>query len=432
MAEEGDRTTGREGMTQQADPFAVFVQGHRRGMSRRGPRFNSGEHVWLGGAGAERARVEVSQLLGVEIQDEVFTSIRRRVARESLQYGELVALSGDFYESPGDLFDEKPSPFPLLSGQTDIDGLRKGFAVELDWIEAREHAVASRPYPDETLRFAWSAKSYLELALRNVDHFGWHNVRAYVRHHEEALRLAASARGADDETWRRALCMNAFADHFLTDGFAAGHVRVPRAEICAWAEARGLNDKVSGSLSKILHDQDGHVDTGSLHGVVDESRRPADDGLAVEDSTGARWFTRCDGQLFLGPERLPAVERPTLAVAASVEELLLAWLRSEHPRGVFEATKYVPFPRDDTPALSAKFGASMSEAERTALWKSVSWYAKIPWLAGLEREHLDALLEALPGLMDRFRGQVAADIAGDPAGIARIAPRYVQAYARLA
>jgi hypothetical protein len=401
-------------------------------MSRRGPRFNSGEHIWLGGAGAERARVEVSQLLGVEVREDLLTSIRRRLALEPLQYGELVALSGDFYESPEDLFDEKPSRFPLLSGKADMEGLRKGFAVELDWIEAREHGLANRPYPDETLRFAWSAKSYLELALRNVDHFGWHNVRAYVRHHEEALRLAASARGAEDERWRRALCTNAFADHFLTDGFAAGHVRVPRAEICAWAEGRGLSDKVSGALSKILHDQDGHVDARSLHGVVDEDARAADDGLAVEDSTGTRWFTRCDGQLFLGPGRSPAVERPTLAVAASVKELLFAWLQGEHPRGIFEATKYVPFPRDETPPLSAKFGAGMTDAERTALWKTVSWYAKIPWLAGLEREHLDALIEALPGLMDRFRVRVAAEVAGDPAGIARIAPRYVQAYARLA
>jgi hypothetical protein len=414
------------------DPFALFVEGHRRGMSRRGPRFNSGEHVWLGGAGAERARAEVSQLLGVEVGPALFTSIRRRLALEPLQYGEIVALSGDFYESPEDLFDEKPSRFPLLCGQADIDGLRKGFAAELDWIEARQHGLANRAYPDETLRFAWSAKSYLELALRNVDHFGWHNVRAYVRHHEEALRLAASARGAEDERWRRALCVNAFADHFLTDGFAAGHVRVPRAEIRAWAEARGLSDKVSGSLSKILHDQDGHVDAGSLHGVVDENARAEDDGLAVEDSTGTRWFTRCDGQLFLGPERSPSVERPTLAVAASVKELLLAWLRNERPRGVFEATRYVPFPRADTPPLSAKFAASMSEDDRTALWKSVSWYAKIPWLAGLERAHLDALIEALPGLMERFRGQVAADVAGDPAAIARIAPPYVEAYSRVA
>lgn len=32
------------------------------------------------------------------------------------------------------------------------------------------------------------------------------------------------------ETFRWALFTNAFADHFLTDAFAAGHVRVPRAE----------------------------------------------------------------------------------------------------------------------------------------------------------------------------------------------------------
>jgi hypothetical protein len=415
------------------DPFSIFVSAHRRHLpATRGKRFNSGEHVWLGGAGAERARQVVGHTLGVRLREDLFTSIARRFSREPLQYGEIVALSGDFYESAEQLFEEKPSAFPLLSGQADLDGLRVAFAEELDWIEDREKRRIARPYPDENIRFAWSAKSYVELALRNVDHFGWHNVRAYVRHHREALRLAAEARGAENETFRRALYTNAFADHFLTDGFAAGHVRVPRAEIRAWAQERGLNDKIGGSLSKILHDQDGHVDLSSLHGVVDESTRAPEDGLAVEDSKGVRWLTRCDGQLFLGPEDSVTVQRPILAVTASVMELLYAWLRGELPRGVYDATTFVPFPRTDAAPLSTKFSADMSEDERAALWKSVAWYSKIPWIGGVIREHLDELLQVLPDLMAQLRARVVADVATDRESIERMAPRYVTAFAQIA
>jgi hypothetical protein len=416
-----------------ADPFSVFLAVHRRNLPpTRGKRFNSGEHVWLGGAGAERAREEVQQALGVPLRDDLFTSIRRRVAREELQYGEIVALSGDFYESPEALFEEKPAALPWFSGQANISGLRDVFNEELRWIEDSQHGRAKVSYPEDNIRMAWSAKSYVELALRNVDHFGWHNMRAYVRHHGEALRLAAAARGQDDETFRRALYTNAFADHFLTDGFAAGHIRVPRAEILAWAERNGLNDKVAGALSKVLHDQDGHVDVRCLHGVDDENARSPDDGLGVQDSTSTKWFARCDGQLFLQSPGSVAVDRAVAAVTASVGELLFAWLRGEQPRTLFEATRYVPFPRPDLPSLSEKFSASMLGAERDMLWRSVAWYSKIPWISGLSRRHLDDLLEALPDLMKNFREQVAADVVREPESIARIAPPYVAAYACLA
>lgn len=114
-----------------------------------------------------------------------------------------------------------------------------------------------------------------------------------------------------NETFRRALYTNAFADHFLTDAFAAGHIRVPRAEIRNWAEARGLGDKIAGALSKLLHDQDGHIDLESLHGPVDENDGRPEDGLLVQDSTGTSWSTRCDGQLFLetNAAQSTAVER---------------------------------------------------------------------------------------------------------------------------
>jgi hypothetical protein len=312
--------------------------------------------------------------------------------------------------------------------------VRAIFEEELRWIRERQQGRSGTVYPDENIRLAWNAKSYVELALRNTAHFGWHNLVAYRVHHAEALRLAASTGGREDETFRRALYTNAFADHFLTDGFAAGHIRVPRAQIRVWADGLDLGEKVAGALSKVLHDQDGHVDLQSLHGAHDENRRPLGDGLLVQDSTGQTFTTRCDGQLFLEStaDQSPAIERAVMAVSASVTELLLAWKRRELPAGIYTATELVPFPHPDAPTLAQKFPADLPEADLTRLLESVAWYTKIRWLGGVQRGHLRQLFQALPGLMAGFRAEVAAAAEADPEIRARIAAPYIEAYKRIA
>jgi hypothetical protein len=419
------------------DPLTLFVAAHRagRGRTRGAKRFNAGEHAWLADEGARRACDRLSRSLNLGDGERLFASIARRDGVEELRYGELVALSGDFYESPEALLEERPSALPWLYEGNDLSDLRRYFADELAWIEARLNGAGDPVYPDYNVRFSWNAKAYVELALRNTDHFGWHNVRAYCRHHARALDLALAARGRDDETFRQALYTSAFADHFLTDGFAAGHVRVPRAQIRAWAEETGRGEKLAGVLSKVLHDQDGHVDAGSLHGQVDENARAPGDGLHVQNAAGDEWYTRCDGQLFLErrADAGPAVEHAVEAVAASVGELLFAWRRRELPRERYEATRLVPFPHPRAPPLAEKFPARLPDAAFDALCGRVEWYARIPWVgAGFRRDDLRDLLAALPGLMERFRAEVSRDAAAEPDLTARMDPGYVSAYERVA
>lgn len=429
---------GPEGL--ELDPLTVFLSLHQRSLpaTRAAKRFNAGEHAWLASAGAAGACKQLAEEQAITVDEALFQAIRRRHAPEELQYGELVALSGDFYPSPGALFDEKPARLPWLWEKNDLSDIRSIFAEELGWIEGRLSQQPFRPYPDSNVRFAWNAKSYVELALQNTDHFGWHNMLAYCEHHEAALQLAREAEGRDNETFRRALYTNAFADHFLTDGFAAGHIRVPRAEIISWAERKKLDPKIAGALSKLLHDQDGHVDVHSLHNAAAERDRHSEDGLRVRDATGAEWYTRCDGQLFLeGDLGLPRIERPVLAVQASVYELLLAWTKRELPRGAYQATRFVPYPHPDERPLVDKFSAELPEDSLRALWKSVSWYAKIPWLVGLEREHVRALFESLPEIMAEFRANVARaarmhEGRYEDERVARLEPRYVAAYLTIA
>jgi hypothetical protein len=417
----------------EGDPLTLFLEPRRRtATGARVPArpFESGEHIWIGSAGAELACREL-RTAGKVFDRTIFQSIKRRRTDDRLSYGELVALSGDFYGSPSALYDEAPARLPWLWEDNDLSDLREIFEEELAWIEARQSGRGAEKYPDNNLRMAWNAKSYIELALDNTAHFGWHNALEYARHHEAALDLARQAEGRENDTWRRALFTNAFADHFLTDGFAAGHVRVPRAEIRVWGEGRGYSEKVAGALSKLLHDQDGHV--SSFHSAGESGRDQAD-GLRVTNAAGASWFTFCDGQLFLPPgaAQSPAVETPVRAVAQSVKELLLAWREGRDPAGPFAATSHVPFPHPDAPSLTEKFPRAMPTARFDALLGSVNWYSKIPWIGpGLTAGHVRALLENLPDLMERFRQRVAADRAANPGIVKRIDAGYLDGFARV-
>lgn len=67
--------------------------------------------------------------------------------------------------------------------------------------------------------------SFMQLLEANVDHFGPEARLTYNAGHALALDWAAKG------DLNKALAINAFADHFLEDSFAAGHMRVPRAEI---------------------------------------------------------------------------------------------------------------------------------------------------------------------------------------------------------
>lgn len=118
----------------------------------------------------------------------------------ALRYGEIGALAGDYYETPDSLAREITS-------------------------KVAEAIRRVTPEHDGTylLDFHRDVGKYVGLALRNEDHFAPRSWIAYAVHHGEALRLALGARDLE-----AALVRNAFADHFLEDAFATGHLRTPR------------------------------------------------------------------------------------------------------------------------------------------------------------------------------------------------------------
>ncbi|RKH65214.1 hypothetical protein D7X96_24155 [Corallococcus interemptor] len=402
------------------DPLRAFFDVREEQLGGAQP-FDGGEHLWVGNAGALKA--------ATKRKAGPFGPFQRSKSPEHLTYGEIVAFSGDFYGSPEELFDETPSPLPWLREANDLDDLLKALRNEAAWINLPP-AQRGTQYPDQNLVLWWNAKQYSELALQNTPHFGWHNALVYARHHEAALKLAVQAaqepsRAKQELLWRQAVYTNGFADHFLTDGFSAGHVRAPAAQIRRWAEQAGMNKKLAGVLIKVIHDQDGHIH--ELHSKADHSARTG--GLHVVNALKQEWHTRCDGQLFLTGPADASVETAVEAVADSVEELLSAYQEQKIPQGVFAATRRLPWPHPDEPALITKFPADIDRVKVEALYDSIRWYLLLPVLGANARpEHIEKCCAHLPQLMEDFRDDVTKQVAKEPALIARLAPEYVAAY----
>ncbi|KAH7467569.1 hypothetical protein FOMA001_g15787 [Fusarium oxysporum f. sp. matthiolae] len=124
--------------------------------------------------------------------------------------------------------------------------------------------------------------SFMQLLEANVDHFGVEARSTYNAGHAVALEVAA---GGDLKT---ALAVNAFADHFLQDSFAAGHIRVPRKEIAEIAKIHPYSipflkhediARVINASSNVMHNEDGEL------------------GLWLESPSGERWKAFGDGRL---------------------------------------------------------------------------------------------------------------------------------------
>ena len=172
------------------------------------------------------------------------TADQKRSLKDGLTYGEVVALSGDFY-SGWDALNRAPlreiyDLIPLMH--------RKGSTEEL------QEATGGR---------------YLALAEKNESHFtnvrpGHRNIDVWWRTHAAAIE--AARRGDANSAWGQ----SAIADHFLTDAFSGGHVRVERKKLMD----RGALGNVE---SKILHDLDNE------HGVEVTNDRGDDPWIAYGD-----------------------------------------------------------------------------------------------------------------------------------------------------
>ncbi|MBN1210558.1 MAG: hypothetical protein JXB05_37235 [Myxococcaceae bacterium] len=166
----------------------------------------------------------------------------------TLTYGEVVALAGDYYGTPEELTAElTPAVAEAIRGVTPQDEGTFLLNTHRGWFD------------------------YAMLANENQDHFAPRSWARYARHHADALRLAL------DKNLDAALLCNAFADHFLTDAFASGHLRVPRDGLVG----------LSGALpTRKMHDEENVY------------------GLWVQSASGFVWRAYGDDHLGTNPVHL--------------------------------------------------------------------------------------------------------------------------------
>lgn len=153
---------------------------------------------------------------------------------------------------------------------------------------------------------------YLNLADSNFDHFGKQAVKTYLTAHQKALKIAANATSIDD--LRAAYFVDAFGAHFLSDLFAAGHIRVPRAEMAQLCNS--FNHSIS-LAAKGMHDLDG------------------DSGLTFVNGRGDTWFGKGDKNYYT-KENIMDRARVVDTLQQSVDQVYRAFLNKD-PN--FEANK---------------------------------------------------------------------------------------------
>ncbi|KAI1114571.1 hypothetical protein F5Y14DRAFT_164539 [Nemania sp. NC0429] len=243
-------------------------------------------------------------------------------------YGQINALGGDFYGTTepisdgGDdaeqarrfvnAYNTLAAPSPRQPAEaTEILGVLK------KEVDAVNHAIAQHQDPsvaysgldDASLQFQAitlfrpsDMPSYFGLCWINWDHFGEDARTAYNAGHSKALDVAIAG------DLQRAYTMNAFADHFLEDSFAAGHLRTPRRYLHSSTWLNSEPDFCAG----LMHDEDNAI------------------GLSVKNPAGETWTAYGDKR-GLNPENDENKRRCLQALQTSVDEIYTAWKSGKKP-----------------------------------------------------------------------------------------------------
>jgi hypothetical protein len=200
-------------------------------------RYEAGEHAQFGGSGPVK-------LAGVKPAD-----------GKPVTEGDIIAL-GDLYESADAMMKADKGELAKLIElvHRDRDHYEKGVgkAVSNDeW----EDATKGRP----------EGKRYLDLAAKNAAHFAapsgttgfaegdTDNRSMWFKNFKKAIKLA------QDKKMDEAYVVNAFADHFLTDAFSAGHL-INKAATIEKAHKSPAKDKKEQDKDPRIDDEKTRVD----------------------------------------------------------------------------------------------------------------------------------------------------------------------------
>lgn len=304
--------------------------------SRLNKEFDSAEHKSLGNITlpglAENFKKFVFQPGGAE-----------------LTFGEIIALAGDYFGVEEE---------PIALGETDKERCKrfldayatlancpseKVYNLTNEFVKEEEAAklaitqglaetVGEDKVAAEETKIALinTDGHYLTLLLHNLDHFNKYAHVAYETGYALAMDAAVEASKLTGPEQQKQLeyayTLYAFGCHFMTDLFAAGHMRAPRGEL-----EDTFGPEVGSTLTFFQHNEDG------------------DRGLEVEaesinDKTIARWTAFGDGHLF-EKKSMENQARALAAVQLGVQEIYQAFENKKaKPASESGVKKLIPSP----------------------------------------------------------------------------------------
>ncbi|MCC6128194.1 MAG: hypothetical protein IT584_03225 [Chlamydiae bacterium] len=240
-----------------------------------------------------------------------------------VDFGHVIALAGDFYgvigqpiSLLGGTLEEKEArfsaAFSTIERANSSQIKRLNAEIEKEYHEMRGSCAPHHCYGSRLIDANSSFKKIKgdidELLVDNSDHFADNARETYLIGHSLACREAAEAgRNQDKNKLKRAYALEAFACHFLTDLFAAGHVRNQRGPLELFLKNQlDFSPKFSKSLAGIL--------TGAQHEYDGEK------GLEVSSPRGEVWRAYGDG-FFFTPQNTQNQKHAICAVQQSVNEV---------------------------------------------------------------------------------------------------------------
>lgn len=291
--------------------------------------FGSSEHVAIGEAVKLQGLPENTPLLikgGTHIH---------------FQY--IVALAGDFYgvagqaiSLPGGSFEEKTERFKkafATLAEADNNQLRRVLLeIRQECDVVRHSSLPHHCYSHQMIEKNNAIKQIKndidELLIDNSDHFSINAREAYHVGHTLAMNLAIEAGNEQNlEKLKLAYANDAFACHFLTDLFAAGHIRNQRGELETFlVDVLKFEPKQAKPLAGLL--------TGAQH------EKDGNEGLNVQNGNGEHWRAYGDGNFFAAKNKENR-EKVIAATQASADEIYYAYSHGEIPDSPVE--KLIPY-----------------------------------------------------------------------------------------
>jgi outer membrane protein OmpA-like peptidoglycan-associated protein len=194
-----------------------YVQAVLTRQSERGSRLRQSSMIQRSAPALQRWEADEHRLLGD------ITKIRIDIGEGvQLTFGQVIALAGDEFGSLEELMDA-----------TKTENGRKMIRAHLERARIPGTAAAMLPAPTEEQE-KQAFGEYVTLALDNSSHFvgGGTAVENWLEKHAKAIDLAIQAGlYKDGALLNEAYLTEAFGQHFLTDAFSSGHIRVPREDI---------------------------------------------------------------------------------------------------------------------------------------------------------------------------------------------------------